>query len=74
MNVIAKYDKDTKEYYIICPKCKEVCYLTEITDIEEEMLDDGEDVIEYWCEECDTELLVRGPKRNQDGDIEDEEY
>lgn len=74
MNVIAKFDKELDEYYVACPKCGEIIYLNDIDEDEREMLDDGEDYIEYWCDECDTELLVKGPNRNQDGDVYDEEY
>lgn len=57
----AKWDKDDNCFVCVCPNCRELVFMTEISEEEEELLRDGE-MIEYWCDECDENLLVSGPE------------
>lgn len=62
MNIRARYDGELDEYYVTCPNCGEITYLNDIDEEERDILDDGEDAIEYWCDNCDNTIIVQGPK------------
>lgn len=62
MNVRARYDEELDEYYFTCTYCGEITYLTDIDEEEREILDGGEDAIETWCDNCDSTIIVQGPR------------
>lgn len=61
----AKWDKDNNCFVCTCPNCRETVLMTGLSEEEEEILRDG-DVVEYWCDECDETLIVRGPEPEEE--------
>lgn len=53
----SEWDVDNNCFICTCPVCGETILMTDISREEVDILREG-GVIEYWCDECDTTLLV----------------
>lgn len=63
MHETIAYLIDDREWRCKCPCCGHVNVLESLDTIEEQLLREGEE-IEYWCELCDNELIVKGNYNN----------